>query len=53
MMPFINPEDEVMTLDPSYPSNFLNAEIIYGKTVLFQSMKRKVIALMFKSLRSD
>ena len=33
MMPFINPEDEVMTLDPSYPSNFLNAEILYGKTV--------------------
>ncbi|MTI96275.1 MAG: pyridoxal phosphate-dependent aminotransferase [Firmicutes bacterium] len=33
MMPFINPGDEVMVLDPSYPSNFLNAELLGGITV--------------------
>lgn len=33
MMPFINPGDEVMTPDPGYPSNFLNAELLGGVTV--------------------
>lgn len=33
MMPFICPGDEVLVPDPSYPSNFLNAELLGGKTV--------------------
>lgn len=33
MMPFICPGDEVMVPDPSYPSNFLNPEILGGVTV--------------------
>ncbi|MEG1932382.1 MAG: pyridoxal phosphate-dependent aminotransferase, partial [Pygmaiobacter sp.] len=28
MMPFLEPGDEVLMLDPSYPSNFLNAELL-------------------------
>jgi len=33
MMPFIEPGDEVMVPDPSYPSNFLNPKILGGVTV--------------------
>lgn len=33
MMPFINPGDEVMVHDPSYPNNFLNPELLGGVTV--------------------
>ena len=33
MMPFIGPGDEVLVPDPSYPSNFLNAELLGGKSV--------------------
>ena len=33
MMPFIDPGDEVMVPDPSYPNNFLNARILGGVTV--------------------
>lgn len=33
MMPFIDKDDEVLVPDPSYPSNFLNAELLGGKTV--------------------
>ena len=33
MMPWIEPGDEVMVHDPSYPSNFLNPELIGGVTV--------------------
>ena len=33
MTPFINPGDEVMVHDPSYPSNFLNPELLNGITV--------------------
>lgn len=33
MLPFICPGDEVMVLDPSYPNNFLNAELMGGLTV--------------------
>lgn len=33
MFPWINPGDEVMVHDPSYGSNFLNAELLGGKTV--------------------
>lgn len=33
MMPFICPGDEVMVPNPSYPSNFLNPEILGGVTV--------------------
>lgn len=33
MMPFINPGDEVMVPDPSYPSNFLNPKLLGGVTV--------------------
>jgi aspartate/methionine/tyrosine aminotransferase len=33
MMPFINVGDEVMTLDPSYPSNFLNGKLLGGVTI--------------------
>ena len=33
MMPFINPGDEILVPDPSYPSNFLNGKIIGGVTV--------------------
>lgn len=33
MMPFINPGDEVLVPDPSYPSNFLNPKILGGVTV--------------------
>ena len=33
MMPWINPGDEVMVHDPSYPSNFLNPELLGGVTV--------------------
>ena len=31
--PWIEPGDEVMVHDPSYPSNFLNPELIGGVTV--------------------
>ena len=33
MMPFLNPGDEVLVPDPSYPSNFLNPKILGGITV--------------------
>lgn len=33
MAPWINPGDEVMVHDPSYGSNFLNPELLGGKTV--------------------
>ena len=33
MLPFINDGDEVMIIDPSYPNNFQNAEILGGKIV--------------------
>jgi len=33
MMPFIDPGDEVLVPDPSYPSNFLNPELLGGVTV--------------------
>lgn len=33
MMPFINPGDEVMVPDPSYPSNFLNPKLLGGVTI--------------------
>lgn len=33
MMPFINPGDEILIHAPSYPSNFLNAEILGGVAV--------------------
>ncbi len=33
MAPFIGPEDEVLVHDPSYPSNFLNPELLGGVTV--------------------
>jgi aspartate/methionine/tyrosine aminotransferase len=33
MMPFISDGDEVLTPDPSYPSNFLNPKLLGGKAV--------------------
>ncbi len=33
MTPWIAPGDEVLVLDPSYPSNFLNPELLGGVTV--------------------
>lgn len=33
MAPWINPGDEVLVHDPSYASNFINAELLGGKTV--------------------
>jgi aspartate/methionine/tyrosine aminotransferase len=33
MMPFLNPLDEVLVPDPSYPSNFLNPKLLGAKTV--------------------
>ncbi len=33
MVPFIHPGDEVMIIDPSYPNNFQNTEILGGKVV--------------------
>ena len=33
MTPFINPGDEVLIHDPSYPSNFLNAELLGGVSI--------------------
>lgn len=33
MMPFIGEGDEVLVPDPSYPSNFLNAELLGGKSI--------------------
>ena len=33
MMPFIDAGDEIMVIDPSYPSNFLNPKLLGGKTV--------------------
>lgn len=33
MFPWINPGDEVLVHDPSYGSNFLNPELLGGKTV--------------------
>lgn len=33
MLPFIQPGDEVMVLDPSYPNNFLNVELMGGSVV--------------------
>jgi len=33
MMPFIEPGDEVMVADPSYPSNFLNPVLLGGTVV--------------------
>ena len=39
MTPFINPGDEVMVHDPSYASNFLNAELLGGVTVRVPTYK--------------
>ena len=39
MTPFINPGDEVLVHDPSYPSNFMNAELLGGVTVRVPSYK--------------
>ena len=39
MTPFINPGDEVMVHDPSYPSNFMNAELLGGVTVRVPTYK--------------
>lgn len=33
MMPFIEPDDEVLIFAPSYPSNFLNARLLGGKAI--------------------
>lgn len=33
MMPFLSDGDEVMVIDPSYPSNFLNPRLLGAKTV--------------------
>ena len=33
MLPFIHQDDEVMIIDPSYPNNFQNTEILGGKVV--------------------
>ena len=33
MLPFIDKGDEVMVIDPSYPNNFQNTEILGGKVV--------------------
>lgn len=33
MLPFIKPDDEVMIIDPSYPNNFQNTELMGGKVV--------------------
>lgn len=33
MFPWLNPGDEVLVHDPSYGSNFLNAELLGGRTV--------------------
>ncbi len=33
MMPFLNPLDEVLVPDPSYPSNFLNPKLLGARTV--------------------
>ncbi len=33
MLPFIQPGDEVIVFDPSYPNNFLNVELLGGKVV--------------------
>ena len=33
MMPFVDDGDEVMIIDPSYPSNFLNAKLLGGVAV--------------------
>lgn len=33
MMPFVDDGDEVMIIDPSYPSNFLNAKLLGGIAV--------------------
>lgn len=33
MLPFIDKGDEIMIIDPSYPNNFQNAEILGGKVV--------------------
>lgn len=33
MMPFVGEGDEVMVIDPSYPSNFLNPKLLGGVTI--------------------
>lgn len=35
MMPFLNPGDEVLVPDPSYPSNFLNPQLLGAECVPF------------------
>jgi aspartate/methionine/tyrosine aminotransferase len=40
MMPFIEAGDEVLVHDPSYPSNFLNAELLGGKSVAVPLKKK-------------
>ena len=44
MMPFIDPGDEVMVPDPSYPNNFLNARILGGVTVSYTHLTLPTIA---------
>jgi len=39
MMPFINPDDEVLIHSPSYPSNFLNVELLGGKAISVETKK--------------
>ncbi len=40
MTPFIEKDDEVMIIDPSYPNNFQNTEILGGKVVRIPSYEK-------------
>lgn len=41
MLPFIHEGDEVLLPSPSYPNNFLNVEIMGGKSVIVELQKEK------------
>ena len=52
MMPFIEPGDEVLVPDPSYPSNFLNPELLGGKAVHVPLNEKDGFSLDIEAFRS-
>lgn len=49
---FINPGDEVLIPDPSYPNNFLNTTLLGGKTLPFRFLLMKIIRLTWQVWKS-
>ena len=52
MTPFIEPGDEVLVHDPSYPSNFLDPQLLNGVVVKVPTYERTTTACGWRSMRS-